>query len=56
LNKKEGYKEGSFPLLIQKEEVGEPINEKDIGSPTVNSNQTETTLKYLQKVRNVTNK
>jgi hypothetical protein len=35
LNKEKGYKGGSFSLLIQKEEVDDPTNEKGVGSPTV---------------------
>jgi hypothetical protein len=57
LNKEEGYKRGSFPPLIRKEEeVGNPINEKWVDSPTLDPNQTETVLKYKQNVRNETNK
>jgi hypothetical protein len=46
LNKRKGYKGGSFPLLIQKkEEVNDLINEKGMGSLTVDPIQTKTTLK-----------
>jgi hypothetical protein len=35
LNKEKSYKGGYLPLLIQKEEeVGDPKNEKGVGSPT----------------------
>jgi len=57
LNKEESYKRGSFLPLIQKEkEESNPINEKRVGSPTLDPNQTETTLKYKQKIGNLTNK
>jgi hypothetical protein len=46
LNKKKGYGRGFLSLLIQKkEEVDNPINEKRVNSPAINSNQTKTVLK-----------
>jgi hypothetical protein len=49
---KKDYKRLSFPRPIrkEKEEVGNLINEKWVGSPILDSNQTETVLKYIQKV------
>jgi len=46
LNNKKGYRGVSFPLLIQKEEeVVDPVNEKGVGSPTIDPKQTITVLK-----------
>jgi hypothetical protein len=36
--------------------VGDPINEKGVDSPTLDPNQIETALRYLQMVGNETNK
>jgi hypothetical protein len=48
---------GSLPLLIQKEEeVTNLIKEKGVGSPIIDPEQTKIVLKYIQKVRNGTNK
>jgi hypothetical protein len=42
LNKEKGYREGSLPLLIRKEEGGDdPKNEKGVGSPTIDPKQTK---------------
>jgi hypothetical protein len=42
LNKEKGYKGGSFSFLIRKEEVDDLINEKVVGSPTIDPNQIKT--------------
>jgi len=35
----------SFPLLIQRKEVDDRINEKGVNSPTIDLNQTKIVLK-----------
>jgi hypothetical protein len=42
------YKGGSLSLLIRKEEeVADPIKEKWVGSPTIDSAEIKTVLKYI---------
>jgi hypothetical protein len=46
LNKEKGYKGGSFPFLIQKEErMGDPKNKNRVGSLTTDPKQTKAMLK-----------
>jgi hypothetical protein len=43
------YNERSLPLLIRKEEkVSNPINEKGMGFPTLDPNQTKIVQRYKQ--------
>jgi hypothetical protein len=49
-------KERTSDMIRKKEEVGNLSNKKGVSFPILDSNQTETAVKYLQKVENETNK